>query len=334
MARAGLVSVGSLLLVGVLGTSAFASTTVYVNGDPGAVTGGWDDSAHDVSSIAWGTDGEIAVPGWAGSKKRWRAVVECVRDRFADFAVVIVTDRPSGGEYIMIMVGGQPSLFGYGDGVGGVAPYTGEVMRSAIGYVFAAASDFDVEQTCVAILHETGHTLGLDHAYLCPDPMSYLWGCGEKTWQDEEAPCGENEERTCGNGEEAQNSYQLLAANVGLRDHVVEEEEPAPVAPTAPTISIDDPGDEMIGNGWIQIEVRAASDAGVAEVELGWASETAQYLFACGSIADDEPAQCTRDGDVFRFSLYVGVGERAMAARVTDGNGNQAVTDTRLLTLY
>jgi hypothetical protein len=394
MARAVLVSLGSLLALGVLGTVALAhpghhrrakkhvyhpsgddmagvpevpvamaqraptrGVTVYLNGDGGTVTGGWDDSATNVSSIAWDRSDEVTVPRWKGTKKAWSSVVQCVRDRFDDFAIDIVTDRPASGEYVMIMVGGQPSMFGYSDAVGGIAPYTGEVIRNAIGYVFAANGNYDVENTCVAILHETGHTLGLDHEYLCEDPMSYLWGCGEKHWQEQSAPCGEEEARSCGNGEEEQSSYRLLAANVGLRGEdppvaddppVATEDPPIDDEPAAdpddagdagcddgagPSVAIDDPGDELAGNGWIEIDVRADSDAGIDDVELGWASETAQFVFACGSIGDDQPAQCSRDGNVFRFQLWVGTGLRAMAARATDGDGNQTVTEARVLTL-
>jgi hypothetical protein len=341
--------------------------TVYVNGDGGTISGGWDDSAHDVSSVAYGMDHDVKVPAWKGGKKAWQKVVQCVQDRFSDFDVDIVTDRPSDGDYVMIMVGGYPSLLGYGDSVGGIAPYTGEVVRKAVGFVFSANEDNDVENTCVAILHETGHTLGLDHEYLCEDPMSYLWGCGEKHWQDQDAPCGENEERECGTGEATQNSYQILANNVGLRDDRRADpgadsggggsydpptsndpptsddppsddsssDDSAPCdggADDAPSISIDAP-EQTSGNGWIEIDVHADASSGVSEVELGWASEDQQFVFACSSIGDDQPATCTQDGDTYRFQLYVGTGLRAMAARATDASGNQTVTDAQLIYL-
>jgi hypothetical protein len=306
--------------------------TVYLNRDGGAITGGWDDSASNVSSVAWGMGVDVDVPAWRGSNKRWKSVVQCVRDRFADFQVDVVTERPSRGDYVMIMVGGEPSMLRYPDSVGGVAPYDGGVQRSAIGFVFADSLGYDKESTCASILHETGHALGLDHEYLCEDPMSYLWGCGEKTWQDADAACGEDEERECGDGAETQNSYRTLAANVGLRDAPAQEE-PEPVVDAGPTIAIDPTDDEITGNGWIEIDVRVAAASDVAEVELAWASEEKQWLFACSSIDEDMPARCRYDGEVAHFWLYVGTGLRAMAARVTDGAGNQAVTDARVLLL-
>jgi hypothetical protein len=242
-------------------------------------------------------------------------------------------------------------VLGYPDSVGGVAPYTGEVLRGGVGYVFAAGFRHDVEDTCVGILHEAGHMLGLDHAYLCEDPMSYLWGCGEKRFQDADAYCGEDQERSCGSGDATQNSYRQLAAAVGLRDGGAapepEPEEPDADDPpfdrgepvedgvdvAAPAVEIDGGDEEVAGNQWIEVVVRAADDSGISEVELGWASDDAQYVFACSAIPDDIPVACTRDGNVFRFQLYVGTGLRAMVARATDAVGNQTVSDPRVLYL-
>lgn len=343
--------------------------TIYLNKDGGTLTSGWDDAAAGTSSIAMNADGGVAqVPAWGGSSKRWNQVVACAQDRFAPFNVNLVTDRPSHDDYVMIMVGGMPRLFGYPDSVSGVAPYTGEVVRGAVGYVFSALLDEDVDSTCVSVIHEIGHTLGLDHEYLCEDPMSYLWGCGEKRFRDLDAPCGEDEERTCGDGNPSQNSYRVLARNVGLRDdddvrpepepqdepqddddapyddgsgwgtsdgYDADDYEPSTYDDTAgPVVMIDgDAEASIVGNQWIEIVVRSSDDDGVADVELGWASDTAQYIISCNQPPDDMPVACTRDGDVFTFQLYVGTGLRAVAARATDEVGNQTISDARVLYL-
>ncbi len=345
----------AMALGGVNTSPVAANVTLYLNRDGGTITGGWDDSASSVSSIAMNASGGVAdVPAWAGSTRAWNKVVACTKDRFAPFNVSVVTERPRSGEYVMIMVGGHPSMFGYPNSVSGVAPYTGDVVRGAVGYVFSASIDEDVDTTCVSVVHEAGHTLGLDHEYLCEDPMSYLWGCGEKRFRDVEAPCGEDEERTCGNGDGTQNSYRLLAAHVGLKGEPAPEPEPEPEVEDdppyddgsgwgtdddyewgddagdaiAPTVQIDAEAEESIaGNQWIEITVRASDDGGVSDVELGWASETSQYVISCASPPEDMPVACTRDGDEFRFQLYVGTGWRAMAARATDASGNQSITD-------
>lgn len=323
--------------------------TVYLNRDGGTLTGGWDDSAGDVSSVALNAGGEVTVPRWRGGDRRWNRTVTCVRERFAAYQIDVVTERPRGGDYLMVMVGGDPSILGYPESVGGVAPYTGEVLRGAVGYVFAASYRYDVESTCVGILHETGHMLGLDHAYQCEDPMSYLWGCGEKRFQDADAYCGESDARVCATGEASQNSHRHLAAAVGLRD-AEPEPEPRPddaddppfdrgapvedgVDVAAPAVRIEGGDDELAGDQWIEIVVRAADDSGIADVELGWASETAQYVFSCSAVPEDMPVACSRDGDTFRFQLLVGTGLRAMVARATDLVGNQSLSEARVLSL-
>lgn len=253
--------------------------TLYLNRDGGMVTGGWDDAARGVSSVAMG-EGDVRIPAYRGGDRRWRQVVACVEDRFRPFAVDVVTARPATAGYSMIMVGGEPGLFGYPDSVGGVAPYNGEVMRGAIGYVFSDNLGDDVESTCTSIVHEAGHTFGLDHAYVCEDPMSYLWGCGEKRFQDVDAACGEGEARACATGEPTQNSYRHLARVLGLRDGGrAEPDVPAPREPE-PEPEPEAPADDADGaDGWDD------ADAGWDDADWGgWDDEPT---------ADDDDADTT-----------------------------------------
>ncbi len=365
--------------------------TLYLERHGGQVVGGWDNAARGTSSIALGADGEVAqIPAYRGGDRRWAQVVACVRDRFADFAVDVVTERPAAAGYSMIMVGGSPSVFNYSRNISGVAPYNGEVMIGAIGYVFSDTLDNDVEGTCTSIVHEAGHTFGLDHAYLCEDPMTYLWGCGEKRFQDVDAACGESDTRACATGAETQNSYRHLARYIGLRDGddrppvtparepappVVDDPsasdddppasdddgrwshdddgddadvagwdddtgcdadahdpgEPAPRDTTAPQVSIAGRAEQLPGNQWTEIVVRASDDDALADVELGWASEESQVVISCAAPPVDMPVECVRDGNTFRFRMLVGVGLRGMVARATDRAGNQAISDARVV---
>lgn len=339
--------VSSLLLVAALAAPAAAEgVTIYLNRDGATLRGGWDDSAANVSSVALNAGGEVTVPAWRGGDRAWRAVVACVRAGYEAFAVDVVTERPGAGDYVMVVVGGTPRLVGYPRSVSGVAPYTGALVPNAVAYVFAASLDHEVEATCTAILHESGHALGLDHSTVCEDPMSYAWGCGEKRWQDVDGACGEDEARFCGDGEPTQNSWRRLAATVGLRDDAAPAppgDEPLddgppfdrPIDPAddlaAPAVAIDGADEELAGDRWIEVVVRAVDDGEVADVELGWASEEAQYVFRCSVVDDEVPVTCTRDGDTFRFRLRVGTGLRAMVARATDRAGNQAVSDPRVI---
>ena len=209
--------------------------TVWLNGGGGHFLPGWEDSASDTSSVVYGRADAVDVPAWQGSAAHWQQLVSCVRDRYAPFAIDIVERRPGTGDYIQAVIGGRSSVLGFSRSVGGVAPYTGEVVSRAVAFVFATTigeSGNGVEQVCNTAVHEIGHTLGLDHVMHCPDPMTYLQGCGEKRFADVEVACGEGEVRECGNGEAAQNSWRHLmrvvgpAPSGGRRPVVTREPEP------------------------------------------------------------------------------------------------------------
>ena len=196
------------------------AVTLYVRGDGGTITlGADDDSASDVSSMVERTGrAQLTVPAWSGGPAGWKQVMSCVKDRLSPFAVTVTDSRPKRGDYIMAMVGGRSSMLKFGDDISGITASDGSVERNAVVYVFSDTDDNDTEDTCVAVIHEFGHAVGLDHEYLCKDPMTYLSDCGEKSFQDVTAPCGEDSARTCDNGNATQNSFQYLASAIGLRE--------------------------------------------------------------------------------------------------------------------
>jgi hypothetical protein len=226
-----------------------APVVVYLNRNGGTVGGGDDDAANDRS---WLVPGRTAkVPAFSGGDGRWAQTMKCVKDRFSAFNIEVTDERPQQAGYIMAMVGGGPRLLNMGNEVSGIAPFTGEVERNAIVFVFAENVENDPETVCVDAIHEVGHALGLDHEYLCQDPMSYLWDCEEpKEFQNVAAPCGEDAARACDNGP-TQNSWQTLARNVGLRN----EDDTGPVSappaqvPATPPAQVDDGSDSADDGG-------------------------------------------------------------------------------------
>ncbi len=190
--------------------------TVYLDRHGGRIAGGVDDAAGRRSWIAASAPGGgVTIPAWAGGEARWQKMVACVRAGFGPLAIEIVDDQPAASDYTLIMVGGTPDLIGYGDSVAGVAPSGGGVLRGAVGYVFSANLDSEVDATCESALHEIGHTLGLDHTFACGDLMSYE-ACGAKRFVDADVPCGESEARACDGGGRTQNSWRMLVEGVGF----------------------------------------------------------------------------------------------------------------------
>jgi hypothetical protein len=191
---------------------------IFLDRGGAKLTAGADDSTAGRSSIVAGANRtEVAIPAFRGSDKAWKQIVACVRDQYARFAVEVVEQRPLGRGYIHVVVGGTPSLLGFKKTIGGLAPYSGEPIPDAIVLVFSRALAEKPRAVCETAAMEIAHAYGLDHVYLCKDPMSYLTGCGNKTFQVEAAPCGERKPRVCGDGSATQSSVGRLLEVLGPR---------------------------------------------------------------------------------------------------------------------
>jgi len=327
-------------------TGAASRVTIYLARDGADLVAGHEDSASNRSAVlpGYGLD-RVSIPAFSGTGRTWDAVVECVQGRLADFDVRVVDQRPS-GDYIMAVVGGRASVFGYGSQVTGLAPFTGDVIPNATVFVFEQNARGDVNAICESILHEVGHALGLEHAYLCEDPMSYLGGCGDKTFQDVEAACGEYDPRSCTRGRATQNSYDRLAEVMGLRmeSPLPSPERPSPERPSR-NRGVDPPPDRADAASLAVrvIEARTewsdgtrfayvvADSARASRLELGWWSPQGSYTFRCDAMPSDLPVACVQRGPYHVFVLAIGQGQRAFALRARDGNGRVATTGTWVL---
>src|SRR5690606_36798960 len=133
------------------------------------------------------------VPAWSGGDTAWRQVVDCVRTQFSRFNVDVTDVDPGSRPHYEAVLGGSYTDLGI-EPAGGMATTPGTcdgVIPNGISFVFTELYAGDVGLICEAAAQEVAHNLGLDHAYLCADPMSYLEGCGRKSFQDVEARCGE-----------------------------------------------------------------------------------------------------------------------------------------------
>jgi hypothetical protein len=191
-----------------------AERILFLDRCPGdcSYTPGPDDSGANQSSVV----GQAStLSGFSYGDESWDAVVACVRDTFAPFAIVVTDVDPGTVEHLEVAVGGLPQQLGLPMGVASVSPITCEgdrVVDAGIGFTFAALLGDVPLELCWNAAQAAGSLLGLDRAYLAGDVMTYLGGSLPKAFLDETAACGEFAPRACQCGGTTQNSYQHLLA--------------------------------------------------------------------------------------------------------------------------
>jgi hypothetical protein len=303
------------------GLAATTRRTVFLNRWGGTYEPGRNNSSEGRSSLVQQTTG---IPPFPGSDESWLEVAQCVRERFARFDVEITEDDPGARPHIEAVVGGHPCQLGLGDRVRGVAPLAGNcsVVERAVVYTFAHNIEVgDPLMACDVTVHEIGHALGLDHEYLCDDPMTYL-SCGHRSFQDVDASCGTTEPRACACGER-QNSAKHLYGVLGQNPDGDRE---------APEVEVLSPaaGEERPGDRELVIEARAWDNDEVAAVKLLW-QQDATYTIDCAR--PTAGVECSRDNDTYRFSLRTGTGVRSFRVLAVDREGNTTSTPSQQVVL-
>jgi len=227
---------------------------IYMNRHGGTFTPGWDDSSANSSTIPYGTS---TIRPWDVSDAGWQQVMDCMKAEWAPFDVEITDVEPAASvEYIESVVAGRPQDVGMGSGVGGVSPFDCGVIERSIVFTFAEVYGNSYREVCETASQEVAHSFGLDHEYLCEDPMTYLFDCGDKWFQDIDAPCGEYSARSCNCGGSTQNSIRMLTELNGAADLL------------APEIAITAPADGATVEPAFEVDVDASDDVGVQRVEL------------------------------------------------------------------
>jgi hypothetical protein len=261
----------------ILEPAAVRTKIIYLNGCWEAgdcdIRYGFEDSRQNHSS-QWSGD----VGAFEHGTVAWDAVVECVKETYAPFGVVVTDEDPGDTPHFEAVVGGRSSDLGLdGDpqattvtlGIAPFDPWECGIIDNAISFTFANMGAFrgSVPEICSTVAQETAHTFGLEHEALCSDPMTYgrdpenplVDPCPErKYFTNVDADCGEYvvDPRACSCGSPTQNSFAAITAIFG--EGTVEE----------PTVSIESPADGAeLDHGWV-VNATVVGEVAMSEVAL------------------------------------------------------------------
>ncbi len=298
---------------------------VYMNRHGGTyVPSYYNDSSQNLSTVPRQTS---TVPPYSGSDARWDALVDCVRAEYERWNIRVTEHDPGDEVYVEVVNGGLPGHLGLPSGVLGVAPFTcsggqggqGGVIERAIVFSFTDAAP-SVEVECLTAIHELGHAYGLDHIFYCPDPMSYLQGCGPKAFQDRDSSCGEYSARQCTCGSSSLNAVSHLDDLLGIAD----------LGPdiTPPTVDVLMPEHDVLpGNAQVRIQAAVEDDREVAEAALLWEIDGEVIEMDCA--APPSLVECSRAWNTYTWRFPVTEGTRTFRVRGVDGAGNETISPAR-----
>lgn len=239
-------------------TAAPRQRILYMNRNGGTYFYGANNSWFNISSIV--QDGSV-VPPFQLNNTAWAQLMACVRTQFERFDFIVVDEDPGNVDHIESVVGGRSEDIGYytpgGGAIGGVSPNTQcRIFERSIVFTFSEVYGTNVQLMCETVAQETAHSFGLDHEFYCPDPMTYLSGCGAKRFQDHNAPCGEDEPRLCRCTGATQNSVEELLLALGTSD------------PVPPTVAITEPADGATLPPGFRVKADAEDDKRITRADL------------------------------------------------------------------
>jgi len=284
------------------------SHILYVNPCWGgeAFSPGYNDSRSNRSSIVRSTR---SLPQYPYGEASFNEVLACVRQIMSPFNITVVGEDPGNTPHHEAVICGHPNDLGMQSGVGGVAPFTCGLIENSITYTFPEVyGGSRVRNMCETIAQEAAHAWGLDHQMMCEDPMTYLSGCGDKSYQNADAPCGENRNRACQCGGSTQNSFQHILSIFGAS------------TPTPPKVTITEPLNNTAVNAGFIVRADFTDDDGISEASLyidgslSMTLNTPPFVFnAPGSMNDGSHEVEVVAKDLFGAeggdSIYVIIGE-------------------------
>lgn len=279
----------------------FCTNETGSTGQPGCrvTRGNSNDSTVNRSTIASGN-----LAAFTGSASTRAAILNCVRETYAPFGVVVTDVDPKPAPHFEAMAAGLPTQVGMPNGVAGVSPFTCGIINNAITFSFINLFPSDVNEACWTIAQETAHAFGLSHEMLGADPMTYIQSPPVKRFQDVSACIGTQgccqPQQECQCGPTMQNSVQELLGIFG------------PSTPTPPTIVIETPTDNSQVTPGFVVRASVTDDQGVETVEL---------------LVDGAPfASLSSPPYAFNAPLDIAEGTHMVAIRATDTIGSVGTT--------
>ena len=310
---------------------------IFVNRNGGTYYpgNGYDNSSANQSSLV---SQVVTMPAYTRTDADWAQLMMLTRQTYAPYNVTVTDVDPGAAPHVEVVVSGNPSMIGQPSTAAGISPLTPDcsVIERAVVFAFDQLLQGPDDQARV-VTHEAGHAFGLDHAFYCPDLMSYLFDCAwPKHFIDATVACGEYQARACNCGGE-QDTVQHLFSVLGQNDGTTSggggaDADAGTATPSALQITLSSPDDGATLPGNSAVSLTAGITGGTpSQVLLEWEMPTGTVEVDCDALPAN--TTCQRAGGNVTFGFTAGTGARAWSIRAVDGGGATVTSDRRSLTL-
>lgn len=286
--------------------------TLYLNRNGGTYTRGGqtNSSTGVVNGQIIGGGQTVTIPPLDNSTFNWTQISTCVRTHFQKYNVRVVETKPTSGDFVEAVVGGDGSEIGFGGGqLFGIAAADNfcNVTERGVAFNFSethAQVPRRNEELCATIAHEVGHLLALEHEQLPQDILSYVLiaDSGTKAFVDQASGCGTSPQDpsgcTCGGA--TTNSHGRLVQFIGLR-----ATETVP-----PSMDVTEPGNPLQVPPTFEVVVNATDNMAMSDVRV--------LLNGFEVGIDTEP-----EGTIYRITVRnAAEGNHTLTIIATDAAGN------------